>query len=31
MSDVNLRVDQALAKNGIEIPFAYVNVIHRAE
>ena len=30
-NDINLRVDQALKENGIEIPFAYLNVIQKQE
>ena len=29
-SDVNLRVNKALAENGIEIPFPYVNVVQKS-
>ena len=29
ISDVNLRVNHALAENGIEVPYPYVNVISR--
>ena len=29
ISDVNLRVSEALEKNGIEIPYSYVNVVQR--
>jgi len=31
ISDINLRVGQALKENGIEIPYAYVNVVRRDE
>ena len=29
ISDINLRVDRAFNENGIEIPFKYINVIHK--
>jgi len=29
ISDINLRVDHAFNENGIEIPFKYINVIHK--
>lgn len=29
ISDINLRVNHALEENGIEIPYAYINVIHK--
>ena len=29
ISDINLRVNHALAENGIEIPFTYINVIQK--
>ena len=29
ISDVNLRVNRALAENGIEIPFPYINIVHK--
>ena len=28
-SDVNIRVNEALKANGIEIPYTYVNVIQK--
>ena len=32
ISDVNLRVNEALKENGIEIPYNYINVIeHQGE
>ncbi len=31
ISDINLRVNQALADNGIEIPYNYINVIQKSE
>ena len=31
ISDINLRVDEALRKNNIEIPYPYLNVIHKTE
>ncbi len=31
ISDINLRVDEALRRNHIEIPYPYLNVIHKTE
>lgn len=30
VSDVNVRVNRALAQNGIEVPYTYVNIINRS-
>ncbi|MCR4732013.1 MAG: mechanosensitive ion channel family protein [Lachnospiraceae bacterium] len=31
ISDVNLRVNHALKQNGIEIPYEYINVVHKGD
>lgn len=31
ITDINLRIDQTLRENGIEIPYPYLNVIHKTE
>ena len=29
ISDINLRVDQALKENGVEVPYPYINVVQK--